>query len=380
MRPSWVDRRRSVGIGSRLSTVSDDPVPRNLSGRVNIIDVAERAGVSPATVSRSLRGIAKVSPDTRQRVLDAARELSYVTSLQASSIASGRRRAVAVIVPFITRWFFSTATAGAVDVLGEDGYDVMLYHLGSADVRDHFFERIPLDSRVDGVLTLSMPLTEEHTLALRALDIPLVSVGSAISGSPSVGIDEIAAARGAIHHLLHLKHERIGFIAGEADDTGFDFISSAGRRRGYEQALGAAGLTVDERLVATGPHGIDGGAAAMAQLLARPVLPTAVFAEYDELAIGALWALRRAGLTVPGDISIMGVDDHEMAAMLDLTTVAQGVLEQGQVAARLLVDVLRGQTGDSTREPVVLPTRLVLRGSTAPPSATKTTSRGVGRR
>ena len=363
-----------------MSTVSDDPGPRNLSGRVNIIDVAERAGVSPATVSRSLRGIAKVSPDTRQRVLDAARELSYVTSLQASSIASGRRRAVAVIVPFITRWFFSTATAGAVDVLGEDGYDVMLYHLGSADVRDHFFERIPLDSRVDGILTLSMPLTEEHTLALRALDIPLVSVGSAIPGSPSVGIDEIAAARGAIHHLLHLKHERIGFIAGEADDTGFDFISSAGRRRGYEHALGAAGLTIDERLVATAPHGIDGGAAAMAQLLARPVLPTAVFAEYDELAIGALWALRRAGLTVPGDISVMGVDDHEMAAMLDLTTVAQGVLEQGHVAARLLVDVLRGETGNGTLEPVVLPTRLVLRGSTAPPSATRTTSRRRGRR
>jgi LacI family repressor for deo operon, udp, cdd, tsx, nupC, and nupG len=158
------------------------------------------------------------------------RRRAYVTSLQASSIASGRRRAVAVIVPFITRWFFSTATAGAVDVLREDGYDVMLYHL-SADVRDHF-ERIPLDSRVDGILTLSMPLTEEHTLALRALDIPLVSVGSAIPGSPSVGIDEIAAARGAIHHLLHLRHERIGFIAGEADDSGFDFISSAGRRRG----------------------------------------------------------------------------------------------------------------------------------------------------
>src|SRR6476619_6956696 len=192
--------------------MSDESEARAHGTRVNIIDVAERAGVSPATVSRSLRGIAKVSPDTRQRVLDAARELSYVTSLQASSIAAGRRRSVAVIVPFITRWFFSTVTAGAVDVLRADGCDVMLYHLGSADVRDHFFERIPLDSRVDGVLTLSMPLTEEHTLALRALDLPMVSVGTTVPGSPSVGIDEAAAARGAVNHLLHLKHERIGFI------------------------------------------------------------------------------------------------------------------------------------------------------------------------
>ena len=205
--------------------------------RVNIIDVAERAGVSPATVSRSLRGLAKVAPETRQRVLDAARDLSYVASLRASGPAAGSRPSVAVIVPFITRWFFSTVTAGAVDFLRIHGYDVLLYHLGSADIRDHFFERMPLDSRVDGILTLSMPLTEEHTLALRALDLPMVSVGTTVPGSPSVGIDEVAAARGAVNHLLHLKHERIGFIAGAADDPRFDFVSSEGRRRGYEQAL-----------------------------------------------------------------------------------------------------------------------------------------------
>ena len=342
---------------------------------MNIVDVAERAGVSPATVSRSLRGLAKVAPETRQRVLDAARDLSYVASLGASGPAAGSRPSVAVIVPFITRWFFSTVTAGAVDFLRIHGYDVLLYHLGSADIRDHFFERMPLDSRVDGILTLSMPLTEEHTLALRALDLPMVSVGTTVPGSPSVGIDEAAAARGAVNHLLHLKHERIGFIAGEADDPRFDFVSSVGRRRGYEQALRAAGLTVDDRLVAAGPHGLEGGAAAMAQLLSRPIMPTAVFAEYDELAIGALWALRRAGLDVPGDVSIVGVDDHEMAPMLDLTTVAQNVAAQGEVAAQLLLQVLQGEVGDTAGEPVLLPTRLVLRGTTSPPASARSTPR-----
>ena len=107
----------------------------------------------------------------------------------------------------------------------------------------------------------------------------MVSVGTTVPGSPSVGIDEAAAARGAVNHLLHLKHERIGFIAGAADDPRFNFVSSEGRRRGYEQALQAAGLTVDERLVAAGPHGLEGGAAAMAQLLSRPIMPTAVFAD-----------------------------------------------------------------------------------------------------
>jgi LacI family repressor for deo operon, udp, cdd, tsx, nupC, and nupG len=360
--------------------MSEGAETRSLGSRVGIIDVAERAGVSPATVSRSLRGFARVSPATRQRVLDAARELSYVTPLEASSLAAGPRHTVAVIVPFITRWFFSTVTAGAVDLLRERGYDVMLYHLGSADVRDHFFERMPIDPRVIGILTLSMPLTEEHTLALRALDIPLVSVGSLVPGSPSVGIDEAGAARGAVNHLLHLRHERIGFITGEADDPRFEFISSAERRRGYEEALGGAGLTVNETLIASGRHGLEGGAAAMAQLLARPILPTAVFAEYDELAIGALWALRRAGLKVPGDVSVVGVDDHEMATMLDLTTVAQSVTDQGEVAAELLLQVLRGETDDPARELVLLPTTLILRGTTAPPAAERSTARRRSRR
>jgi LacI family transcriptional regulator, repressor for deo operon, udp, cdd, tsx, nupC, and nupG len=256
----------------------------------------------------------------------------------------------------------------------------MLYHLGSADARDQFFERLPIHHRVRGILTLSMPLTEEHTLALRALDIPLVSVGPPVSGSPSVGIDDAGAARGAVNHLLHLKHERIGLIAGEADDPHFEFISSAERRRGYEEALGAAGRTVDEGLIAAGPHGLEGGAAAMAQLLARPILPTAIFAEYDELAIGALWALRRAGLNVPGDVSVMGIDDHEMAAMLDLTTVAQSVTHQGEMAAELLLQVLRGETGDAVSQPVVLPTTLVLRGTTGPPASAKSSSRRRPRR
>jgi DNA-binding LacI/PurR family transcriptional regulator len=358
--------------------VGDETEARAQGARVNILDVAELAGVSPATVSRSLRGLAKVAPETRQRVLDAASELSYIGLT--SGLPVGSRRTVAVIVPFITRWFFSTVTAGAVDYLRVRGFDAMLYHLGSADIRDHFFERMPIDPRVEGILTLSMPLSEEHTLALRALDLPMVSVGTAVPGSPSVGIDEVAAARSAVDHLLHLRHERIGFITSGTDDSRFDFVSSLGRRHGYEQALRASGRTVDDRLVAAGAHGSAGGAAAMAELMSRPVMPTAVFAEYDELAIGALWALRRAGLDVPGDVSVIGVDDHEMARMLDLTTVAQNVEAQGEVAAQLLLQVLHGEMIDDADEPLLLPTSLVLRRTTAPPAPVLATARRRARR
>ncbi|WP_104182085.1 LacI family DNA-binding transcriptional regulator [Arthrobacter sp. B0490] len=140
----------------------------------------------------------------------------------------------------------------------------------------------------------------------------------------------------------------------------------ADRRRGCEEALQAAGLTLPEELIATGPHGLEGGAKAMAELMSRPVLPTAVFAEYDELAIGAMWALRRAGLSVPGDISIISADDHEMAAMFDLTTIAQDVVGQGAIAAQLLLQALGAQKVRLPDPPVLVPTWLVLRGTTAP--------------
>ena len=351
--------------------MSTEPGRESTAGRPSILDVAALAGVSPATVSRSLRGQSKVAPQTRRRVLDAAHELSYVASPQASGLASGRTRAIAVVVPFITRWFFSTVVAGVTDVLRESGYDVVLYHLGSANDRDRFFERMPLARRVDGILSLSMPLSEEHTLALRALDLPLVSVGSHVPGSPSVRIDEIAAARTAVNHLLHQGHEKIGLIVGVPDDPGFGFASSEQRRRGYDLALRSAGLTVDPDLTVTGRYGIEGGAAAMAQLLSGPVLPTAVFAEYDELAMGALWALRRVGLQVPERLSVVGIDDHELAQVLDLTTVAQDAHEQGAVAAQLLLQALETPSDHEPDTDIVLPTHLVLRASSAPPRRTR---------
>lgn len=346
-------------------SVSNEPKETPAS-KVSIIDVAQRAGVSAATVSRSLRGLPKVSAETRQRVLDAARELSYVPGGSARGGSPGRHL-IAIIVPYINRWFFSTVTAGATEVLRAHGHDVLLYELGTAEVRDHFFERMPFDRLVDGILSLAMPLTPAHTLALRALGTPLASVGIPVPGWPSVGIDEVDAARKAVNHLIHLRHERIGFLADASADPAFHFVPSSARRRGYEQALHDAGLEMSDDLVAWGGSGLEGGAAAMSELLSRPVLPTAVFAEYDELAIGAMWTLRRAGLRVPGDISVVGIDGHEMAKTLDLTTVEQNVRKQGEIAAMLLLELLsRGEPAAGEGEPVTVPTRLVLRSTTAP--------------
>ena len=208
---------------------------------------------------------------------------------------------------------------------------------------------MPLARRVDAVLTMTMPLTEEHTLALRALEMPFVTLGARIPDVPCVRIDDAAAMRTAVHHLLHQGHEQIAMIAGIEDDRQFGFLSSAARRLGYRQALCAAGLEPRPELSVAGAFGIEGGARAMAELMAGPTLPTAVVAEYDELAIGALRTLRQASVAVPGRVSVVGLDDHEMASVVDLTTVAQPVRELGARAAQLLLELLDGTlTGDST--------------------------------
>jgi LacI family transcriptional regulator, repressor for deo operon, udp, cdd, tsx, nupC, and nupG len=328
--------------------------------------VAALAGVSASTVSRSLRGHSSISAATRQRVLEAAQELSYSASPQASGLASGRTRTIGIVVPFVTRWFFVNVVAGAYEVLHEAGYDVLLYHLGTAEARDRFFERMPLARRVDAVLTLTLPLTDDHTLALRALDMPLVTLGAVLPGVPCVRIDDVAAVRTAVHHLLHQGHEQIVMITGVDDEQGFGFAASQHRREGYRRAMDSAGLARQVDLVSADSYGIEGGARAMAALMDRPTLPTAVVAEYDELAIGAMRTLRRASIAVPGRLSVVGVDDHEMASVVDLTTVAQPVQEQGAVAARLLLDTL-GEGDEPGPAEVVLPTRLVVRGSTGTP-------------
>jgi DNA-binding LacI/PurR family transcriptional regulator len=168
-----------------------------------------------------------------------------------------------------------------------------------------------------------------------------------------------------VHHLLHQGHEQIAMIAGIEDDRDFGFVSSTARRAGFRDALRSAGIAPGPML--TGGFGIEGGARAMAELMAGPTLPTAVVAEYDELAIGALRTLRRASVAVPGRVSVIGMDDHEMASVVDLTTVAQPVREQGDRAARLLLDLLDGTLEGDVDVDVVVPTRLVVRASTGSP-------------
>jgi DNA-binding LacI/PurR family transcriptional regulator len=326
----------------------------------SIEDVAKLAGVSIATVSRSLRGLPDVAATTRDKVLAAARELDYVASPFAARLASGRSSTVGIVVPFVHRWFFAEVLGAVEAVLSQAGYDLLLHNLGSSEGRERFFTVLPVRKRVDAVIIVSLALSEDEVEALNTLELPIGMLGAAHPGFFSVRIDDVTAAKQAVNHLLSLGHTRIALIGGDTDDP-MRFTPPHHRLTGYEQALQAAGLTVDHSLERLGYFTVEGGEAAMLELLGLSEPPTAVFAESDEMAYGAMRAIRRAGLRVPEDIGVIGFDDHSTAALLDLTTIRQPVAEQGaRIAAALLA---------SLHDPVeptdlILETELVVRGST----------------
>ncbi|MBC8092272.1 MAG: LacI family DNA-binding transcriptional regulator [Pseudonocardia sp.] len=331
-----------------------------------IKDVAQAAGVSIATVSRALHGLPRVSEATRRRVLDAADHLHYVASPSAASLAGGQTMAIGVVAPFVNRWFFAAAVHAAEELLRPAGYDMLLYSLGAdAAERRRVLTRNLLRKRVDGVLVLGLQPDADEVVALSAAGGPVSIIGTEVAGWASVRIDDEATARCAMTHLLDLGHRRIGYIGGDRDDP-LHSTAPTNRHRGYRNALATAGITPDAALETIGGFTVRGGMAAMQELLAAR--PTAVFAASDEMAMGALHVARRAGVRVPEDLAVIGIDDHEMSELFDLTTVSQPVDEQGVLAAEMLLAAL----GDPTAEPpaVTVPTTLVVRGTTAAPPST----------
>lgn len=332
-----------------------------------IKDVARELEMSTATVSRALRGLPGVSDATRERVRRAALDLGYVPSPSAAGLASGQTRTVAVVVPHVTRWFFASVVQGAEEVLREGGYDLLLYNLAGSDAARHrVFEGGRLTKRVDAVLVLSLQPSAVELARLAALDRPVTFVGADVPGWATVRIDDEVTARTATEHLIRLGHQRIGYVGGPGV---LDFTAPTARLAGYRGSLDDAGLVHDPSLEVDGAFTLAGGTDAGRQLLCRPDRPTAVFAASDEMAIGVLRAARDLNLRVPEDVSVVGIDDHELAAFFDLTTVSQPVLEQGRMAAQQVLDALAASATEAGWHPeqVILPTTLLERGSTARP-------------
>lgn len=332
---------------------------------VSIDEVARAAGVSTATVSRALSGRGHVSEATRARVVAAAESLGYVVSASASSLASGRMRNIGVLVPFLDRWFFSTVLSGIAAALMRHGYDITLYSV-TADLAERrtVFETFLRRRRIDGVIAISIELGAEESSRLHDLGIPVIAIGGPNPQLTTLTVDDVALARLATEHLLSLGHTRIAHI-GASPEFDLDFHVPAQRRQGFEQALRDAGVQAQPALFEPADFTIEGGFRAAKQLLGRPgERPTALFAASDEMAIGALLAARDLGYRVPDDLSVIGVDGHELGEFFRLTTVDQFPQRQGERAAEAILAELHAPAAPP-HPPAELPFELVVRGTTA---------------
>ena len=330
-------------------------------------DVARLAGVSKATASRALSGRGHVAESTRHRVEVAAAEIGYIASPAAASLVTGRTMNVGVVIPFVNRWFFGEVLEGIERALLAAGYDLTLYNVGSVGQdRDRVFDFFLARKRVDAVIAVGVDLTERETAALDRREKPLVSLGGSGAGGARLSIDDHAAGALATQHLLHLGHTRIAHLAGEGASTNPESVHGC-RREGFLEAMAAAGLASEaDPHIVEAEASMPGGYTGALQLLGHPGRrPSAVFASTDEMAFGAIRAAERLGLSVPGDLSVIGVDGHEYADMFGLTTIEQFPGEQG----RLAVDVVLHLLGEDLADPLPdsgapLPTRLVVRSST----------------
>ena len=331
----------------------------NQTTRATIADVAERAGVSTATVSRVINGSGAVSEKTAVRVWQAIETLNYAPHGGARDLAGGRPAALGLILPSAGGYFFSAMLQGIEEAAGDN--DLLIYAAGVlADERKAFF--LPLNEHnTAGLLVFSGSLTDAAIKALYARGLPMVLLhrsSPAGLGLPAVLFENTAGARAIVEHLITAHgRRRIAFLAGPA------YFEDAGLRElGYRQALAAHDLPCDEALVALGGYDDQVAETSVSRWLAEGVQFDAIFAADDASATGALTALRRAGLRVPQDVALAGFDDAPLSRHLSppLTTVRAPIAEAGAAAARQLLALI--ETGTAELE-TTLPTEIVIRRS-----------------
>jgi LacI family transcriptional regulator len=324
-----------------------------------ISDIAAEANVSPATVSRVLNETTPVAPEKRAAVLAAVERLNFRPNLHARSLASGRTMAIGIVTQSVASQFYGELTYGIERGLADSDYHPIITS-GNWQLDDeHTALAMFSERQVDGLIVLGGSGNDEelHMLNQRT---PVIAVGRRIVGLEDRRLDvgNQQGAYRAVRHLIELGHRSIAHITGVTSHP-----DAQERRLGYEQALQEAGIQLDERLIAEGSFIEQSGLLALEALVSRGVSFSAIFAANDQMAYGARLGLYRRGLRVPDDISLVGFDDLPTSAYTTppLTTVNQHMREQGQAAARAMLQVLQGGAIDLP----LIPAELVVRESTA---------------
>jgi LacI family transcriptional regulator len=326
-------------------------------------DIAKQVGVSRSTVSRVVNGHPNVREDVRERVLEVIRRTGYHPNAAARTLASQRSRMIGLVLPrtvnsFFTDPYFPHLTQGIAQACNQSDYTLGLFLVGTKEDEEKIFPRVSRRGFLDGVLVQTGQIGDQLIDRLVNSNMPLVIVGRPFhaDGVSYIDVDNGDAAFNAVSHLIRLGYQRIGTITGPANNTtGID------RQEGYLKALAERHRTVDETLVAEGDFSEASGYYAMQRLL--PAKPDALFAASDMMAIGAMRAIRDAGLAVPDDIALVGFDDLPIASLSDppLTTIRQQVHRFGMSAVEVLTDVI--ENGGVPPRRNIMATELIIRES-----------------
>lgn len=340
-----------------------------------IYDVAKRAGVSISTVSLALNSPARVRADTLQRVQTAVRELGFIPSAEAAARARRGTRRVGVLGRFSAIPSLSERLRGLLDAAAREGYEVVVYEEGSVAFHPHLVDSLSLSRKLDGLILMDIPITDRLAESLDQDGLPTVLIEYPRPGIASVVIDNHDGGRLVGEYLAAHGYTRCAFLGLQADPEPALQSPSIDEQRldGYRQGLSEAGLELDDRYVRRAPlplssreaeRGVlrDAARVAATSLFEQDPPPNAIFASSDLVAAVALSVARKRGLRIPDDVAIVGFDDADFAAFLELTTVRQQLFESGREAFGLLHDCISAD-GSAVAKTVTLPLEIVSRAT-----------------
>jgi len=346
---------------------------------LNIHEVAKRARVSIATVSRTINGVPTVAPQLSRRVWKVVEELGYYPNTQARALVSGRSRIFGLIVSEITNPFFPEIVQEFEDVAVQNNYEVLLTSTVHDSRRMALSVRRMIERRVEGVAVVTFGMEEALLDDLKSRNVPLVfvDVGPSLPRFSNIRIDYLHGIRQAVQHVAALRHRRIAFISGP-----LTLKSAIARKRAFTQSMQEIGMATEPEYLIEGNHTMEGGITAMKCLLSLPKRPTAVLCSNDMTAVGAMRESYDQGVRVPTDLSVIGFDDIRLAQFVTppLTTVRMSQTEIARLAFNALLAEVQRKTPLPEGSEYSLTTALVLRESTAMAPSEITPAKGDDRR
>ncbi|MBE2238043.1 MAG: LacI family DNA-binding transcriptional regulator [Caldilineaceae bacterium] len=315
-----------------------------------IYDVASRAGVSIATVSRAINAPQTVNTTTLQRIQEAIDELGFIPKAEATARARRIHRQIGVLAPFFMHYpSFTQRLRGVASALRDTGFELVVYNVDTPEHARSYLHTLPITRRLDGLLIISLKLDDQEAIRLVQHRLPTVLIEGAHPKLASVEIDNVAGGEVAAEYLVAKGHARIGFVGGDRQLPGYAIGTSELRYRGFSAVLGRHGLAPVLPGFAPRTSTHEEARLQAVDLLQQPERPTAIFAGNDTLALGVLKAARELGLSVPDDIAVLGFDDADFAEYIGLSTVSQSLEESGRLAVEMLLSMLSDPTRSNRR-------------------------------